>query len=353
VNRRLAYAGLSFGLLVVSTLISVGLAELALRLFSPQSPSWLAIYRRHPELPFHALMPDENVAVDTGETHWTVRTDDAGFRTGSHRPAEPACTDLWLGDSFAFGHGVDYDDSIVGRVQANASDVLELNTAVPGYGPVQYRQILEYAYRQGRSPEVIYVVTYVGNDFHDCVWDKDVPVHEGILGHAGDLKSWLKTHSHLYRLASAAYHRFVPTTATPYDQMLAELADPNAWADGFLAGAKKTYPEEMSRIQAFGRERGAEVRFVILPTKAAVDAARDGAAQNATGDALLPVREAEAALRGIGASILDVTSVLAQQSPEGIYLPFDGHFTSEGNRIVSDALVAEWPPSCRTSRGGP
>lgn len=352
-NRRLVFAALSLGLVVVSTLLAVGLAELALRLFSPQSPSWLAIYRRHPELPFHALMPDENVSVDTGETHWTVRTDADGFRTGTHRPAAPGCTDLWLGDSFAFGHGVDYDDSIVGRVQATTSDVLELNTSVPGYGPVQYRQILEYAYRQGRTPEVVYVVTYVGNDFHDCVWDKDVPVHEGILGHAGDLKSWLKTHVHLYRLASAAFHRFFPAPGTPYDQMLAQLADPSAWAGGFLAGAKKTYTEEMSRIQALGREHGAEVRFVILPTKAAVDAARDGEAPGASGDALLPVREAEAILRGIGASVVDVTKVLAQQPSDGLYLPFDGHFTPDGNRIVSEALVAEWPPSCRNAQGVP
>jgi hypothetical protein len=345
-NRRLAYAGLSFALVVVSTLLTIGLAELALRLFSPQSPSWLAIYRRHPELPFHALMPDENVSVDTGETLWTVSTDADGFRTGTHRPAAPSCTDLWLGDSFAFGHGVAYDDSIVGRVQAKTSDVLELNTSVPGYGPVQYRQLLEYAYRQGRTPGVIYVVTYVGNDFHDCVWDKDVPVHEGILGHAGDLKSWLKTHVHLYRLASAAFHRFFPAPGTPYEQMLAQLADPDAWADGFLA-------EEMSRIQALGREHGAEVRFVILPTKAAVDATRAGAAPGGAGDARLPVREAEAALRGIGASVLDVTEVLSQQPADGLYLPFDGHFTPAGNQVVSDALVAEWPPRCRNAGGVP
>jgi hypothetical protein len=352
-NRRVAYAALSFGLVIVSTLLTLGMAEVALRLFSPQSPSWLAIYRRHPELPFHALMPDENVSVDTGETHWTVRTDADGFRIGSHRPENPTCTDLWLGDSFNFGHGVEYDDSIVGRVQAKSRDVLELNTAVPGYGPVQYRQILEYAYRQGRTPDAVYVVTYVGNDFHDCVWDKDVPVHEGILGHAGDLKSWLKTHLHLYRLAAAAFHRFFPTPGTPYDEMLAQLADANAWQEGFLASARKTYAEEMARIQALGRENGAEVRFVILPTKAAVAAARDGNAAGATGDALLPVREAEAILRGIGASILDVTNALAQQPSDGLYLPFDGHFTSEGNRIVSEALVAEWPPTCRNARGVP
>lgn len=292
-ERRAARIALSAALLLVSTSLSLGLAELALRVVAPQSPSWLAIYRRHPELPFHALMPDENVLVDTGETRWTVITDGDGFRTGDARPVGARCSALWLGDSFAFGHGVDYADSIVGRVQASSPEVLEVNTAAPGYGPVQYRELLELAFRQGRTPESVYVVTYVGNDFHDAVWDKDVAVHEGILGHGGDLKSWLKTHLHLYRLASSALHRFAPGPDAPFEKMFEELADANAWSSGFLAGARQTYAREMARILDVGRAHGAEVRFVILPTQAAVDAARAGAMVNEIRDPLRPVREAE------------------------------------------------------------
>lgn len=330
-----------------SVVVSLLLAEVLLRVVSPRPPSWLAIYRRHPALPFYALLPNLHATVDTGDAHWVVRTDADGFRVGEAAPRAASCTDLWLGDSFALGHGVNYEQSIVGILAAREPATRQVNSAVPGYGPVQYRQTLEYLLGQGRRFDAIYVMSYVGNDFHDALWDKDVAVRDGVVGHQGDWKSYLKTWSHLYRLVSAVFHRLGPPTESPYAQIDAELADPNAWEQDFLSRALDTYEAEMARILALGREAGAQVRFVVLPTKAAVEAAAAGGdAPGAPARPLLPVSKARASLEAAHAPVFDATAVLAQNAGARLYLPYDGHLTAEGNRVVAEALLATWPLAC-------
>lgn len=330
-------------LLLTSAVVSLGLAELALRLVAPRPPSWLAIYRQHPELPIPAALPDLHSSVDTGETHWQIFTDSEGFRVGGGR-VEGDCAALWLGDSFAFGHGVDYGQSLVGMVGAAAPRVRQINTALPGYGPVQYRQVLENLLAHGRRFDYVYVVSYVGNDFHDCIWDKTAEIHEGAIGHRADLKSFAKTHSHLYRLLSAVAHRFAPDDAGPGVE--AELADPTAWNGEFLERAQATYDGEMARLQALARAHGAQVRFVILPTRAAVDAARDGGDAEPAAGPLLPVARARAALTAIDAQFIDASVPLSRHPSSELYFNFDGHLTEKGNRVVADAVVQAWPLAC-------
>ena len=342
-------------LAAASFLVSLALLEVGLRIVAPRDSSWLAIYRRHPVLPFHALLPNERVVVDTGETRWQVVTDGEGFRVGDREPAaaDAGCTALWLGDSFAFGHGVDYEDSFVGLVGAASPGVRQIDTGVPGYGPVQYRQILEYRLDTvAKKPDYVYVVVYVGNDFHDTIWSKDVPVHEGVLGHRGDLKSFLKTHLHLYRMLSAAYHRIAPPD-DPYAQVREELADPAAWQGDFLSRARDVFTQELARIQSLGREHAIVVRFVVLPTEDAVRAMRAGGGYAAESGPLLPVAKARAILEGIGADFFDVTPTLAASSEKDLYFRFDGHFTRAGNRIVARGIEDAWPLVCPVDRPGP
>lgn len=334
-------------LLALSAAFSLALGEIAVRIIAPQPPSWLAIYRRHPELPFHALQPAARALVDTGETRWSVATDDEGFRVGDEPGSGGPCTALWLGDSFAFGHGVDFEDSFVGLVGEAAPDVRPLDTAAPGYGPIQYRQILEVRLRIAEPPDFVYVATFVGNDFHDTVWEKDVEVNEGVLGHAGDWKSSIKTRFQLYRLATKVYHRFAAPD-DPYARVRAEIADPATWEGDFLSQAYETYRNEMARIQELGRENDIPVRFVLLPTKDAVLAARAGNRSQAGGH--LPVSKARGILEVLGAEFLDVTEILAGSSEEALYFPFDGHFTPVGNRIVAEAVLRTWPLACPAGR---
>lgn len=338
-------------LVLVSVGLSLLLAEVATRIVAPQAPSWLAIYRRDPALPFFSLMPNLHLAVDTGETHWHVRTDADGFRVGEAPAGEPRCNALWLGDSFAFGHGVEYEQSIAGQVAAAVPGLRVVNAAVPGYGPVQYRQVLESLLDAGRKFDYVYVLSYVGNDFHDCLWDKDVAVQDGVVGDRGDLKSYVKRHSHLYRLVSSVYHRLAPLEESAYARIDEELADPEQWRRDFLSRAGGKYEEEMAKLQQLASERGIPVRFVILPTQAAVAASRAPAGAPSS-NPRLPVEKALELLERHHAQAFDATDVLAGSADGPLFFPYDGHLTPAGNRIVAHALLSTWPLAC-TAGGSP
>jgi hypothetical protein len=163
---------------IIAITVCLGFAEIVLRFLFPQPPSWLAIYQTDPELG-HALLPNTVVRVATGETDWTVRTDGRGLRAGTGPQNERPCDVLWLGDSFAFGHGVEYEETFVALEQSRHPQTRICNAAVPGYGPVHYRRIAERLLGSGLAVGALWVATYVGNDFHDCVAQKQHPVNTG------------------------------------------------------------------------------------------------------------------------------------------------------------------------------
>jgi len=331
-------------LLALSTCAALALSEIVLRIAHPVEASWLAIYRRHPSQPMHALLPGVDARVDTGETHWRVLTDADGMRVGASADVPTRCLVLWLGDSFTFGYGVDYEQSYVGLVAARDPQARHRNAAVPAYGPVQYRRVLEAALASGERPSAVRVVTFVGNDFHDSLWSKDAPVQNGILGDRGGLKSFLKRNLHLYRLASIGFHRVAPSRNTEHADVRAELADAAAWERPFLARAKQVYGAEMARIRDLALEAGARAQFAILPTREAVEAMRSEAP--VVGDPTLPVETARAILQTLDPAVLDLSSALRAAPASETFFRFDGHLAPLGNRIVAAQMAESWAEGC-------
>ncbi len=266
-SRLVLFRGI---LLLFSLIASLVFAEIFLRLLMPQPKSWLAIYRQHPALPFYSMLPNKRLHVDTGETAWTITTDENGFRFNPDLQKNPSCTALWLGDSYAFGHGLDYPESFVGNIDLRLATVDVLNASVSGYGPIQYRQTLEYLINQGIKFDHLIVASYVGNDFHDTQWAKTTTVKDGIAGNRNDLKSILMRNLHLYRLGASLHHRFSRPKPASYRAVVEQLARPKAWEEAFLVEARSLYETEMSRILQMSRDLGTEPIFLILPTRQGV-----------------------------------------------------------------------------------
>ena len=82
--RRVVYGVMT---LVLVSIVTIVIGELGVRLAAPQPASWLDVYRRHPTLPFYTLAPHVERFIDTGETRWTVFTDEHGYRV-SQRDAK-------------------------------------------------------------------------------------------------------------------------------------------------------------------------------------------------------------------------------------------------------------------------
>lgn len=344
------------GALLLSVLLTLVVAELFIRLLMPQPVSWAPVYRRHPTLPFYATLPEVEHRLVTGETDWTIVTDERGFRIdparrGAERDPETRCRALWLGDSFTFGNGVDYPESFVGLIDRDTPGMAHLNAGVPGYGPVQYRQTLEYWLEQGLSFDRLYVATFLGNDFHDTRWSKDVAVVDGLIGNEGGLDSWLKQTFHLRRLLANLYHQLAPSDRHAVGRIADDLANPDVWQQDFLATARTTFAREMARVAELARAEGAEIGALVLPTREAVAHLRgrrtgQGEAPPADRDPLLPVREAVGILEGLSIETLDLTPVLAREPTGTLFFRFDGHYKPRGNRLVADAFLERFGAEC-------
>ncbi|MCA8963765.1 MAG: SGNH/GDSL hydrolase family protein [Planctomycetes bacterium] len=330
---------------------SVLIAELAVRVLMPQPTTWLQIYHRHPRLPQYSLEPNASALVETAETKWRIFVDEHGRRwaptkaKGTPRDASASLGAgsspvLWLGDSFTFGHGVDYELSWVGLLEADpGAHHAHVNTGVPGYGPTQYRAVLDDELENGLRPAAVVVATFLGNDFQDTIWEKDVPVENGIIGDAGGLKSWFKRTFHVCRLASRVYHQIKegqPQEVSASD----EMADPANWRSGQLAEAEQRYRDEFRRIAARCSERGVPVFGLILASPKMVAKVKEMGMPTTldVADERAPIVHARKIFDELGIRVIDTTPALAARDAAEVFLPLDGHLTPEGHRIVRGLL---------------
>ncbi len=326
--------------------LCVGFAEGVVRVVMPQETSWLAIYRRVPELPFYTLERDLDVSIVTGTTRMHVRTDADGFRVPTAGPAATGTVArpllLALGDSFTFGQGVDYEETFVAHLERAWSPPHRvLDAGIGGHGPREYRRYAEHLIAGGMRPDVMVVGVYVGNDFGDCLWSKDLPIVDGIIGGEHSLRAWIKRNVHLYRLASKVYQsRFAPQVTVGH--VAHRLYEPAAWEEGELAQAWPVFREEMTLLGALAARVQSKLLVVVIPTEAAVAARVAGTSQTAVvgGDLDLPVRRVMALLDELAIPAVDLTPALATQPTDQVYLRIDGHLTPLGNRLAGEAIVA-------------
>ncbi len=324
-------------------ILSLFLAEGLIRLVAPQPASWLDIYERHPSLPFFSLQPNAVREVDTGESRWSVYTDAEGNRVPVTITETDLPVALILGDSFTFGNGVNYEDSFVGRLNVGLDRAFRIkNTAVPGHGPSQYRQILEHALEVGSPVAAVLVVTYMGNDYYDCIWNKDLPVIDGIIGNEKSLRSFIKRHFHLYRLAAKVYHQTAHTNKDT-SNLQENLYQPDSWRVSPLKESLDLYREEFGKIKAICDRESIPLMVFVMPTVDTVRAVADNGQEvkpqpvptTGTTDYILPNKIAASVLTSLEIATTDLTEVLAQHDTDETYFRFDGHLTPRGNEIVS------------------
>ncbi len=334
------------GVFVAVALLCIGCGELTVRVAAPQKPVWADIYTRHPRLPLFALRPNATYAVDTRETKWSALIDGDGHRVLDATPAGDKPVVLWLGDSFTFGHGIDYQLTFIELLEARGK-YRAVNAGVPGYGPVQYRRILEDMLAQGTRPAAVVVMSFLGNDFDDCIANKDLPVVDGVVDPVGGMKSWLQRQSHFYRLAMKAYMPF-RARSTYMSTMEAKMRTPDGWNDPKVVEAARVYRDEFARIQAICQRASIPLAVGIIPSRGTM-AQLTGAPFPDAGAAdylLIPSKTSEI-LKGLGVRYLDLGPALAAKPLRETYFNSDGHFTAAGHRLVADALAQAFPELAR------
>jgi lysophospholipase L1-like esterase len=323
----------------ISLVVSLAILEFGLRLAAPQPRSWLDIYQADSEIGYK-LQGSAIRHIDTGESVWTARTSDAGWRIADSHVTEAGEPEtlglLFLGDSYTFGLGVDYDDCFVGRFEADAG-VNCLNAGVPGYGPVQYAQVVRRLLDQQIRPTRVVLMFYVGNDFFDCVWNKRVDVVNGVLGGQRSIKAFAKEHSHLYRLLSRIRHTYAPTRfdATTVDRRMAT----EDWSTGELLQASQIVRSMLQQIRDDVAMIGGTLYVVPLPSRAALETIQGVGGRIDEGDR--PLRELRSIIDELRIPAIDVVRDLVNYPTDELYFAHDGHFTPAGHGHVANRLESE------------
>ncbi len=337
-RARVREIALSIALGAGALALALALGEAAVRVFAPQHPSWLPIYRLHPELPIHALVANVDSMFEAGDGAYRVKTDADGWRVGE--AAAPAgAASLWvIGDSYAFGQGVSFEDSFVGQLAALPQVRLRpLNFGVGGYGPRQYRSLLEYELGRRLPPAFVLVGFYVGNDFMDAVVEKRFSVRDGILDNPGTLRAWAKRNLHVYRLLSNALHRLTPS------RELEELQARGAVPKDAEQRAREIVTREFAAMRDACAAHGVPLGVVLIPTQAATRALRGEIAGELRDDPARPMQIANEICAELGLHCVDLTGDIAALPTGAAYLAVDGHFAPRAGAVAARAIAAAFP----------
>lgn len=284
----------------------------------------------------------------------TLAINEQGFRDFDTSSGNGARA-LGLGDSLAFGWGVELEDALYARLEdAAASPVRLIKAAVPGTGTSDQARLLERALPL-YHPRVVVLAFFVGNDFIDVArgGSAQYEVVDGFLTHqAGNpggsalLRRWA-IHSRILQLLRAAQFQLglAPEHARRWD----------AWMRDYASIHLKAPPEEIDEaveatlaalddIAGQCRRAGARLLLVALPRSFQTGPAEPAEMIRALGwppediDLDRPQRILAEWASKRGVPLVDVLTAFRRHVEEGgdalFYTP-DAHMTPEGHRVAA------------------
>jgi hypothetical protein len=125
-----------FALLTVILVVTPLAAEAVLRLYVSYLAKPARLFRADPQTGWSNNPNLQTTLVNAAGKEWSVRTDQNGQRLIANNPAGGRQV-LILGDSLAFGEGVDIDDRFDVRMLADLPDTRVINSGVSGHGTDQ------------------------------------------------------------------------------------------------------------------------------------------------------------------------------------------------------------------------
>jgi len=163
-NRR-HYVGNTL-LVLIALVIGALLAEGAAQFYAYKVVKLGKLFRPDSDLGW-ALLPNLDLIRNNHDGEpWHTRTDEQGLRGPSTWSETASKRMLVLGDSFAFGEGVDIDERFDSLIAERFPDLSIVNLGVMGYGTDQQAIKLRAWEDDLRPGDLVLVLTY-SNDFFD------------------------------------------------------------------------------------------------------------------------------------------------------------------------------------------
>jgi hypothetical protein len=285
-----------------------------------------------PDTDFVLKHPDYTIRIKTN-----LNLKDAGFRGGVL--GGPAWG-VAVGDSFTFGIGVEQEETWTALVARSVQrDVV--NLGIPAQAPPQYTRVLE-RYGLPLKPRVVFYGVYF-NDLEPAT----VSVR---TGQRFSLGRYIRDYSYAFNLIRQS--RF--TSAAP-----AALANTNngeisldaAGLRRMLEDQTEHFAERWATVasqidEAVAEARKADAQIVILYLPSRWEVYWDSLKRANHFPESMDVSQLRNTLaqhcEAHHLSCLDLITSLKSAADEGkhLYLPIDGHWTREGNRVVADGIRA-------------
>jgi hypothetical protein len=360
----------SVTLLIFSLMIAIVLAEGCLRLFPDLLPEEIKQQLQddpnergisHPYIGY-LQTPNHALLISRRDFQTVHHTDGHGFRNAWPWPEKAEI--IVLGDSLAFGYGVE-DDAAWPAVLSQALPQLRVvNLGLIGAGPFQYVRVYE-TFGLHLHPQVLLVGLFVGNDFRDAelfnrwlevkgednymVWrDFGRGTADGFT-----MQSPLTSLRHIFRRNSYFYNllRYAHDVYSNW-----QLSEPRIlqFADGSQLQLRPSYLEDhtlgatpdrpefqlvlqaLQHIQAIAEANGSYVLFIFQPSKEEVYMPLLGEAAPDPGKPL------QIELDRFGLDYLDLTPPFRQRARAGerLFFETDGHPNQQGYRLIAEEVLA-------------
>jgi len=353
---------------VTSALVTLVVAELLLRVFAPQIMEHDNLFVYDATLGWKFAANREGLILYPGEARHRIRINSLGFR-GPIPPMDANVRRiLVLGDSFVTNISVADDEVFTEVMGRELGGTAVLNFGVNGYGPVQEYLLLREWFPKVR-PDVVVMVIYIRNDFEDNVrgdWLYPRPVatwngpESGLQIHPppppqsrADPYWEAYRRLHLFHLldrgvANVADHLsrwtglYQPSRVTPPELYLCRLAtSPDTEV------MYRTMEEVLRMMARYVRDRGVPLVLVVAPSMVQVQdelwsyMLREYAERPEAYRRSLPNERLRRFADHNDLPLLDLLPILAPAARSGkvLYNQSEEHWTSEGNRLVANALV--------------
>jgi lysophospholipase L1-like esterase len=329
--------------LVVTLGVSFAAVELGVRALglAPGLPNQYAIFVKDPILP-HKPKPGSVLEGRslTGEFDFRYAHNSFGWRGPEVAPDKPPGTFriLGLGDSFAYGAGVDLAETYPARLEERLNArgpghprVEVVNAGIPSFFPEPERLLLEH-YGLPLSPDLVIVGfvandvidTYLGLEAIEVLPDGRIVTNYGakLLAELGPALLVLYEHWYTFRIPVRRWltARIANERPVRPDDVYRE--------GGFHEEAWREVEREYDRMVETTRAHGAGFVLVYLPQQGPWDEA-----------ASYPAARLAAWAARSDVTFVDVLPAMrAVPHPERLYWPRDRHPTGAGHAIIANAL---------------
>jgi hypothetical protein len=323
--------------------------EVLVRLFSPQ------VFEIHPRGMYsvdedvgYALTPDFEGMLQRHEFSTRVSVNDLGLRGSPVGPRKDGVSRiLVLGDSFAFGYGVEEDETFAAYLEAclnrTGQGVFEvLNAGVPGYGTVDQLNFLR-SRGEVLAPDFVVLQFLSSNDLDENRYPATewADVQDGWLGFRSDsydpatmlprwkqFEYWIKENLHSAKFVSQRIGYLVLKSSL-FPKM--ELA---IWGELFSEEEETLFEAALTDISSYVANLDAGFLFLYVTDQGPVLARRE---RELRSEALVERVLAAQRIEWINMYRL----MRAHEDRASFYFPMDGHWNAAGHEFAAEALCGK------------